>query len=154
MKKLLLVLILILTANAVYARQIPVKIYPDENISTAYDAIETGDRIKFRTMRACSYGNIKIAADTPVTGIVDYVQDNGWVGDNAQVQFKKFIIHLPDGKNISTNSVITIDGFEELKNRNPKILRFFEYFGVLARGKEVDIRKDKDTPVYNIWINL
>ncbi|MBS5803306.1 MAG: hypothetical protein KIC80_09920 [Brachyspira sp.] len=154
MKKLLLVLILILTSNAVYARQIPVKIYPDENISTAYDAIETGDKIKFRTKRACSYGNIKIAADTPVTGIVDYVQGNGWVADNAQVQFKKFIIHLPDGKNISTNSVITIDGFEELKNRNPKILRFFEYFGVLARGKEVDIRKDKDTPVYNIWINL
>ena len=151
---LLLALILIISASSSYGNQIPIKICPDENISTAYDAIEPGDKIKFKTKREYNSNNLKIKANTPVTGIVDYVQDNGWMADNAVIQFRKFILHQPDGKNIIINSNLTIHGFDELKNRNPKFIRFFEYFGVLVRGKEIDIRKDKDTPIYNIWMDI
>lgn len=156
MKKLIIILTILLSANSVLAEQVPIKIYPAQDISTCFNEIEAGDKIQFKTdsKRTYNYKDLKIEAGSPVIGIVDYVQENGWFADNAQVQFKKFIIPQKNGKNIIVNSNLTIDGFEELKHRHPKFKRFFEYAGVIVRGKEVDIRSQKDKPVYNIWIKL
>lgn len=156
MKNLIIILTFILSANTVMAEQYPLRIYPDQNISTCYNEIEAGDRIMFHTDRKKTYHykNLKVEPNSPVIGVVDYVQDNGWIADNAQIQFKKFIISQKDSKDLIVNSNLTIDGFEELKYRRPKLKRFFEYSGVIVRGKEVDIRKDKDKSSYNIWINL
>lgn len=156
MKKFIITLIILLSANSVLAEQVPIKIYPAQDISTCFNDIEAGDKIQFKTgsKRTYKYKDLKIEADTPVIGIVDYVQENGWFADNAQVQFKKFIIPQKNGNDIIVKSNLTIDGFEELKHRQPKFKRFFEYPGVIVRGKEVDIRNGKDKSAYNIWIKL
>lgn len=156
MKKIFLIVMLLFTANTVSAEQIPIKIYPAQDISTCYDQIETGDKILFRTdtNRTYDYPSLKLKPNSQVIGIVDYVQENGWLADNAQIQFKKFIIPQKNGNDIITYSNLTIDGFEELKYRYPKIKRIFEYISVIPRGKEVDIRSKKDKSVYNIWVKL
>lgn len=156
MKNLFLILMLLCTANIVRAEQIPIKIYPAQDISTCYNEIETGDKILFRTdsKRTYDYPNLKLKPNSQVIGIVDYVQENGWLADNAQIQFKKFIIPQKNSNDIIIYSNLTIDGFEELKYRSPKIRRIFEYISVIPRGKEVDIRNEKDKSVYNIWVKL
>lgn len=151
MKKIILVAILLLNANFVLAEKVPLKLVPAQNISTCHDEIETGDKILFM---AKNNPKMKIKQDIGIIGIVDYVQDNGWGPESAEIQFKKFIVTLADGKQVTYNSPLTINGFEELKYRYPKSKRFFEYIPVFLRGKEIDIRTEKDKPVYNIWISL
>lgn len=151
MKKILIIAILLLNANCVLAERVPIKIVPAQDISTCHDEIETGDPILFM---AVSSPKLKLQKNTGIVGIVDYVQDNGWGPENAEIQFKKFIITLENGKQVTYNSSLTINGFEELKYRYPKSKRFFEYIPVFLRGKEIDIREGKDKPVYNIWVSI
>lgn len=151
MKKILITAILLLCANCAFAERVPIKLIPAQNISTCYDEIEPGDKIYFV---AKSSPKLKIQMNTAIVGIVDYVQDNGWGPENAEIQFKKFIITLENGKQVTYNSSLTINGYEELKYRYPKTKRFFEYFGLVVRGKEIDIREGKDKPVYNIWVSI
>lgn len=67
----------------------PIKIKPDQKISTCYDEIEVGDKIKFSTVKdVYKNGKLYIKKDTPIYGTVDYVSENGWSYDNAQIDFK------------------------------------------------------------------
>ena len=151
MKKFILIAILLMSANCVFAERIPIKLVPAQNISTCYDEIEPGDKIMFMPI---NNPKINIKPNTPIIGVVDYIQQNGWMTENAEIQFKDFIITLDNGKTKTYKSSLTINGFEELKTRYPKSKRFFEYIPVFIRGKEIDIRKGIDKPVYNIWISF
>lgn len=150
MKKIFIISLLLLAGNGVFAENIPLKIKPAQDISTCYDELEVGDKILF-TPAGNTRLNLKSGA--PVIGVIDYIQSNGWGPENAEIQFKKFILTFEDGTRKTYSTSLTINGFEELKTRYPKFKRFFEYFGLAVRGKEIDIRKDKDKPVYNIWIS-
>lgn len=131
----------------------PVKIKPAQKISTCYDETEVGDRIKFIIEKDIyKNGKLYIKKDTPIYGTIDYVSDNGWSYDNAQIDIKKFKTRTADGKVITISSPLSINGFDILKYKSKKIAQFFNYCGVAFRGKEVEILPEQDNINFNIWI--
>lgn len=131
----------------------PVKIKPAQKISTCYDETEVGDRIKFIIEKDIyKNGKLFIKKDTPIYGTVDYISDNGWSYDNAQIDIKKFKTRTADGKVITISSPLSINGFDILKYKSKKIAQFFNYCGVAFRGKEVEILPEQDNINFNIWI--
>ena len=130
----------------------PVKITPAQKISTCYDEIEVGDKIKFKTVKdVYKNGKLYIKKDTPVYGTVDYVSENGWAYDNAQIDFKKFKTKTVNGKVINIENPLSINGFEILKYKSNRIAQFFNYCGVAFRGKEIEITPEKEQVEFNIW---
>ncbi|MDR1167680.1 MAG: hypothetical protein LBK53_02155 [Heliobacteriaceae bacterium] len=124
------------------AQKIPLKITPDQKISTCNNEIQIGDEIVFRTVN----GNEYIPKGTKVTGVVDYVTENGWWLDNAQIDFKTFKI----GSKI-INHPVSINGFEILKYKGSPKAQFFNYAGTVFRGKEIEIIPEKDNVQFTIW---
>ncbi len=131
----------------------PVKIKPIQNISTCFDEIEIGDSIKFAISKDIyKNGELYIAKDTPVIGLVDYVSDNGWAYDNAQIDIKKFKTKTVDGKILNISTPVSINGFDILQYKGKRFAQFFNYCGIVFRGKEVEIIPEKDNIEFNIWL--
>lgn len=146
--------LIVFFSDYINSEDTPVKIKPAQKISTCYDEIEFGDKIKFVTVKDIyKNGKLYIKKDTPVYGIVDYVSDNGWAYDNAQIDFKEFRLKNIDGKIIKTTSPVSINGFDILKYKGKRAAQFFNYCGVAFRGKEVEIIPEKDNLEFNIWID-
>lgn len=131
----------------------PVRITPAQKISTSFDEIEVGDKIKFSFVKdVYKDGQLYLKKGSPIYGIVDYVDDNGWYYDNAQIDFKYFKTKTVDGKTITITSLVSINGFEILKYKSNRPAQFFNYCGVAFRGKEVDINPEKEKIQFNIWV--
>ncbi len=131
----------------------PLKITPAQKISTCYDEIEVGDKIKFVTIKdAYKNGKLYIKKGTPVYGIVDYVSNNGWTYDNAQIDFKTFKLKNINGQTITLSSPLSINGFEILQYKGKRFAQFFNYCGVIFRGKEIEIIPNQDNIEFNIWL--
>ncbi len=131
----------------------PVRITPAQKISTCFNEIEVGDKIKFNIVKdVYKNGKLYIKKDTPIYGIVDYVSDNGWAYDNAQIDFKKFQTKTADGKIVTINNPLSINGFEILKFKSNRTAQFFNYCGIIFRGKEIEIIPPKDNIEFNIWL--
>lgn len=141
-------------SDFINSEETPIKIKPAQKISTCYDEIEVGDKIKFSVVKdVYKNGKLYIKKGTPIYGVVDYVSDNGWAYDNAQIDFKKFRLKNIDGKVIETTSPVSINGFDILKYKGKRTAQFFNYCGVVFRGKEVEILPEKDNLEFNIWID-
>lgn len=133
---------------------IPVKIKPAQTISTCNNEIQINDIIRFKTVNDIFVeNNLYIKKDTPIIGYVDYVQENGWDYDNAQIDIKKFKTRDVNGNLIEINSELSINGFEILKYKGNRKAQFFNYIGVYFRGKEIEIIPEKDKNIiFNIWL--
>ncbi len=132
----------------------PVQIKPAQTISTCYDEIEVGDKIKFISVKDI-YKNRKlyIKKDTPIYGTVDYVSENGWYYDNAELDFKQFKTKTVDGEIITINTPLAINGFDILQYKSKRIAQFFNYFGTAFRGKEIEIIPEQDKNViFTLWL--
>jgi len=153
MKKFVILLALLSFGNIAFAEKYPVKITPAQIISTSFDEIETGDTVKFTVANdVFKNGNLFITKGTPAKGKVDYIDENGWAADHAEILIKNFKTTDINGNVVSLSSSVTINGFEELKNQNPKIRRFWNYLSAPVRGKEIDINPETDNSVYNLWL--
>lgn len=158
MKKIILTaLIILLSAGASFAieEKILIKIAPLEPISTAFDETEVGDRVPFLVVEDV-YKNDKlfIKKDTTMYGTVDFVKENGWFGDNAEVEFRVFRVRNASGKLTTFASELSLTGFNTLKWYNPAWKRFFNYCSLIFRGNEVDINPNTSDPVFNIWYSV
>lgn len=157
MKKFILIMLLLLfNAGISFAieEKIPIKIAPIEPISTTFDQTEVGDSYPFRVLEDV-YKNKKlfIKKGTTMYGTVDYVKENGWFGDNAEVEFRVFRVRNASGKLTTFSSELSLTGFNTLKWYNPKWKRFFNYCSLIFRGNEVDINPATSNPEFNIWYN-
>lgn len=124
---------------------------PANEISTTNDEIEIGDEIEFINQKEVYKNNkLFIAAQTKITGIVDYVDNNGWCADNAVIHINKFVAEDADGNKITINGNLDISGFESLQFKAKRKKQFFNYMSTFVRGKEVDIKTyDKDV-IFNV----
>ena len=151
MKKILLLMIVFIGMSAFGYDKLPVKITPSSTVSTVFDEIEVGDIVQFKTVNdVYKNDNVLIPAGTVILGTVDYLSENGWCFDNAQIEFKKFEIIFDDGKKLKFQSELTIDGLDMLKYYYPKWKRFFQYIGTIFRGKEIDISTNPEI-IFNLW---
>lgn len=158
MKKIILItLLLLFNAGISFAieEKIPIKIAPLEPISTTFDETEAGDKVPF-LVKEDVYKNNKlfIKKGTTMYGTVDYVKENGWFGDNAEVVFHVFRVRNAYGKLTTFASELSLTGFNTLKWYNPKWKRFFNYCSLIFRGNEVDINPNTSDPEFNIWYNV
>lgn len=152
MKKFFVILALIVCGPA-FAETVPIKITPAQIISTTNNEIEVGDKIKFKTVNDVYYkNNLYIKKGTPVFGTVDYLAENGWAYDNAQIDFKTFKTRDVNGNTITINNNLSINGFEILKYKSKRFAQFFNYCGVVWRGKEVEILPEQENITFNIWL--
>ena len=152
LKKILLLMLLLIGGSAFASEQIPIRIVPAERISTVHDEIQLGDNIMFKTKDDVYYNNKLIfAKDTPVFGIVDKIEDNGWAHDNAEILLEKFKLKNTKQEVVTINSQVKINGFELLKIKQKRFAQFFNYIGVVFRGKEIDVRYPDETPEFTIW---
>ena len=152
LKKFILLMLLIIGGSAFASEQIPIRIVPAEKISTVHDEIQLGDNIMFKTTNEV-YSNSKLifAKDTPVYGIVSQLEDNGWANDNAEIQLETFKLRNTKKEIVTIHSNVKIDGFELLKTKANRFAQFFNYIGVIFRGKEIDIRYPEEMPIFTIW---
>lgn len=133
---------------------IPIKISPIERISTAHNEIEINDKLKFIVENDVYKNNkLYIKKGSTIYGITDYITENGWGCDNAEIDIKRFVVRTTDNKILTINYPIKIDGFEILKYKGKRFLQFFNYIGVGFRGKEVDIIPKQDKITYTLWLN-
>ena len=130
----------------------PIRIVPAENIATTHDEVELGDKLLFK-VKSDVYidSNLLFKKDTLVIGVVEFMQDNGWANDNAEIHISKFILKDVSDEVITIESPIQLNGFELLKTKGKRFLQFFNYFGILFRGKEVDIKSGVDKAEFTIW---
>ena len=118
-----------------------IKLLPAEPVSTIHDELEIGDIIRFKTAEdVYKNGKLFIKKDTPVFGKIDIFDENGWIGDNAEIKIKKFVTTDISGKITELNSDLSINGFELLKYKSKRLAQFFNYMTVIFRGKEIDIK--------------
>ena len=152
LKKILLLMLLLIGGSAFASEQIPIRIVPAERISTVHDEIQLGDNIMFKIQKDV-YHNDKLifAKDTLVLGTVDKVEDNGWANDNAEIQLETFKVRNSKNEIVTIKSNVKIDGFELLKTKQKRFAQFFNYIGVIFRGKEIDIKYPDEIPVFTIW---
>ncbi len=154
MKKILiLLLMLLISGQTVFAAQkTPIKIVPAENISTCYDEIQTGDKLLFQVKNDVYVDKQLIfKKGANVIGYVNFFCENGWGYDNAEITLNKFQLRNNEGKIVTINSEVTINGFEMLKTKGARFAQFFNYIGVVFRGKEIDIKHGVDNPEFVIW---
>ena len=156
MKKKILILMLLIVGSSVFAsEQIPVRIVPAEPISTVHDEVQLGDNIMFKVQNDV-YLNDKLifTKDALVFGAVDKIEDNGWANDNAEIRVEKFKLRNAKNEIVTIKSSVKIDGFELLKTKENRLAQFFNYIGVIFRGKEIDIKYPKEMPIFTIWYDL
>ena len=154
-KKILILMLLIVGSSVLASEQIPVRIVPAEPISTVHDEVQLGDNIMFKVQNDV-YLNDKLifTKDALVFGAVDKIEDNGWANDNAEIRVEKFKLRNAKNEIVTIKSSVKIDGFELLKTKENRIAQFFNYIGVIFRGKEIDIKYPKEMPIFTIWYDL
>lgn len=148
-------MLLIVGSSVLASEQIPVRIVPAEPISTVHDEVQLGDNIMFKVQNDV-YLNDKLifTKDALVFGTVDKIEDNGWANDNAEIRLEKFKLRNVKNEIVTIKSSVKIDGFELLKTKENRIAQFFNYIGVIFRGKEIDIKYPKEMPIFTIWYDL
>lgn len=151
MKKILLLLLIVTLVGfqTAQAEKIPVKITPLQLISTHHDEIETGDYITFVVVNdVYANGNLYIKKGTLVDAFVDFFHPNGWAGDNAEIKINSFETTDVNGKKLTINYPIDMNG-NNLKHNDIK--QYLSWvFTNLIRGSEICI--EPDTNIYNIFI--
>lgn len=148
-------MLLLIGGSAFASEQIPIRIVPAERISTVHDEIQLGDNIMFKVQNdVYYYDKLIFAKDAPVFGTVDKIEDNGWANDNAEIRLEKFKVRNSKNEIVTIKSNVKIDGFELLKTKQKRFAQFFNYIGVIFRGKEIDIKYPEEMPVFTVWYSL
>lgn len=148
-------MLLIVGSSVLASEQIPVRIMPAEPISTVHDEVQLGDNIMFKVQNDVYFNDKLIfAKDALVFGTVDKIEDNGWANDNAEIRLEKFKLRNVKNEIVTIKSSVKIDGFELLKTKENRFAQFFNYIGVIFRGKEIDIKYPKEMPIFTIWYDL
>lgn len=150
MKKIILILcILVFSAQIANAEKLPIKITPAQVISTHHNEIEVGDWIKFKVVNDVYYNEkIYINKDTVVTGVVDSIHDNGIIADNAEIVFKQFSLRNVNNKLIKINYTLTLNRDNaDCYGLGYKIKK---YIGFVFKGNEIYVKPE--TTTYNLFL--
>lgn len=167
-KNILYILFLFLcTSLPSLAEKVPVKIAPMQVISTHHDDVEIGDWIKFEAVKDVYLNdNLYIKKGTEIIGIVDFIHQNGWGGDCAEICFKNFYTKDVNNNKVKISYPLNISGQSEMATstrdimgsgivvvRNLVLLPFTyaaTYIPYTLRGSEIFV--EPDTKIYNIFI--
>lgn len=129
--------------------RIIVPITPIETISTHHDEVELGDFIKFKVVKDIYKNDVLyIKKDTPIFGKVEFVHENGWAGDSAQIDFLKFQTMDINNKLIKFSYPLKLVG-NDLRNNDIKDI--LARILIVVRGAEINILPESKT--FNLFLN-
>lgn len=152
MKKFVLLILMIMLSSmfqSANAEKIPVKITPTQIVSTNHDEINIGDWVGFEIVNDVYLDDkLYIKKGTPIYGFVDFVHPNGWGGDCAEIKFKTFKTIDAEGKKITLNSFLDLQG-KCSKGNDLKQSTAFLITGIV-RGSEIYF--EPDTKTFNIFL--
>jgi len=135
--------------TAASAEKTPVRLTMAQVVSTVHDETQIGDWIDFRVVNDVYIGNdLYIKNGTPVIGIVDFVHENGFIHDNAEISMKKFML-----SNINSNKVEFCYPFvttQMLVTKNNVKEETIRTILAVIRGSEIYI--EPDTLVFTVFI--
>lgn len=151
MKKILSLFILVVILNncPAFAEKIPVRITPTQIISTHHDEVVLNDWIEFETVSdVYKDKKLYIKEGTPVIGVVDFVHENGFENDLAEIKFQTFYVKDVNNNKITISYPLTLNQRVVVKDNFKKLvkLNITSFF----RGSEIFI--EPDTKVFNIFI--
>ncbi len=132
-----------------------VKLAPAQIISTDYNEIDVGSKIRFKILNdVYKDGTLYIKKDSSVVARVSHVKNNGWSFDHTELTLDEFYTRDAKGNVIKLDGAeLELNAFEMLKWQNPKIRRFWNYASCWWRGKEFNVTPESgDNPTFNIWI--
>lgn len=150
MKKIIILfLTFFVSISCVYAEKIPVRITPTQIISTVHDEIQLGDWVDFEIMNdVYADGKMYLKKGTLIIGVVDFVHENGWVKDKAEIRFKTFYTKDINDKKVEIDYPLALTQKILVKNNVKKLT--FQEIESLIRGQEIYI--EPDTVFFNIFI--
>lgn len=152
MKKIVLLIVFLLLSGVmpVFAEKVPIKIAPIQVISTHHDETEIGDWIDFEVVDDVFIDDeLFLTKGTKVIGTVDFVHPNGWLGDAAEVSFKKFVTLDSKHKKVEIYSPVLLNGNRLLKDQSKQCLigvfnNILPIF-IFVRGSEIYLEPDTQT---------
>lgn len=138
MKQLILLLIILLLANNVFAKEISVKIKPEKKITTSNLDLKEGDSVNFIVSEDV-FVNTKLylKKGQNITAMITDIEDNDFFITPAKILIENFKAVNNLNKPIKFKGIIYKKGTE-----HPKINEIF-VFDVI-RGGEVQIKPEKD----------
>lgn len=152
MRKIILLIVFLILSGLIpaFAEKIPIKIAPIQVISTHHDETEIGDWIDFEIVDdVYAHDELFLKKGTRVIGIVDFVHPNGWLGDAAEVSFKKFVTVDSKHKKVEIISPVLLNGNSLLKDQSKQCLinsfnNLLPVF-IFVRGSEIYLEPDTQT---------
>ena len=151
MKKTLILGLFFLTGmfSVAHAEKLPVKLTSAQTISTIHDEAQIGDWIEFRVVNDVYQGNkLVIKKGTPVIAVIDFVHENGYVQDNAEIQLKKFILKDVNSQKVEFEYPFIISQKLVVKNNVKKSTK--RVVLALVRGSEIYI--EPDSIIFTVFI--
>lgn len=148
-KKYLLFIFMLLFVLPVSANELQLVISPVQVISTNSEDLEVGDKIKFLAVKDVYLNNkIYISKDSEICGTIDFIHNNGWMGDKAEILVNEFYVRTNEDKNIMIKYPLKISA----SSKDCKHLKdYFKHYVLGSiRGPEIFI--EPDTKIYNIFI--
>lgn len=128
-------LIALLLASPVLAKELIIKVTPLEKISTADENLQEGDYVNFKVVEDAGE---KVKQNDIVTGLVTYLEPNGFFGKEAMLSIESF----------TTKDGHKLDGAIYAKgNAHNQVMEFNDFAGVptiWVRGGEVKLLPEKD----------
>ncbi len=141
LKKYKLILILAIAAFAISPAYsyVEVKIKPTQKITTANPNLQEGDIVNFVIEKDVFVNNkITIKKDSPVKGLITYIEPNEFGGQNAKITIEQFETVDVNNKKIKLTGSVFRNG-----NAHAGVLEFISI--ELIRGGEVQISPRKDS---------
>lgn len=151
MKKILslFIFIAILYHCPAFAEKIPIRITPAQIISTHHDEVMLNDWIEFEAVSdVYKDKKIYIKEGTPVIGVVDFVHENGFENDLAEIKFQTFYVNDIDNNKIKINYPLTLNQRVVVKDNFKKLIKL--NIASFFRGAEILV--EPDTKTFNIFM--
>jgi len=137
--------VLLLTSNVTFAKDIPVKVVPTQKISTSNVDLQEGDDISFAVANDVFVGDrLYISKGATVTGLITKIVHNDFTCEEASIYAENFKVRSIDGKLVKLGGIVYKKGrthFMFTQFIPEDLTNGF----IFIRGGEAQIKPEKDS---------
>lgn len=145
-KKFMLIAIIFILGQSVFAKSIPVQIKPADKISTAGSKVQEGDVVDFVVLNDV-YKNSKLYlyGGEKVLGTITSLKSNNFLYEPAEIYIENFSTIDTTGKSVKLDGIIYKKG-----NDFSMITQFIPFPCFALKGGQARLRPNKD--VFTLYL--
>lgn len=145
-KKFILIVIIFVLGQSVFAKSIPVQIKPVEKISTAGSKVQEGDVVDFVVLNDVYQGSkLYIKSGEKVSGTITNLKQNNFLYEPAEIYIEDFLTKDSAEKPVKLDGVIYKKG-----NDFGMITQFIPFPCFALKGGQARLRPNKD--VFTLYL--